>query len=347
MFADKNDIPKQDYLVLCDTITFNQAPYIEDTMNGLCLQQTKFPYVCYIIDDASTDGEQEVIKAYLDKHFAMDSAETYELELAHVTVAKHKTNANCTFAVYLLKRNLWREPDLKYAHRRPWTARCKYTAICEGDDYWTDPLKLQKQVDILEADETLMGCVTNCSVVDMKGAVLEEKRIQPVVRDNKQGRYSLRDFFDQGHQYPTLSAVYRNTHREEVSEKCQTMRNPYMGDWTMWIALLCFGDFYYLDETTCAYRINPTSLTHDQSKMNARRLGYAKMNFELFPKVASILPDGYDDLKNELLRVDAWMWYNLANAQRKAHQYPQMLYSLLRCELKSPGYICRKLRNRK
>lgn len=344
MFVDKNDIPKQDYLVLCDTITYNQAPYITDTMNGFCMQQTNFPYVCYIIDDASTDGEQDVIKAYLNEHFQMDMAEHYELELANVIVAKHNTNPNCTFAVYLLKRNLWKEPSLKYSHRRPWADRCKYIALCEGDDYWTDPLKLQKQVVILEADESLMACCTNCSVVDMKGDVIEEKRIQPVVCDNKQGRYSLHDFFNQGHQYPTLSVLYRNAHRNEVRQKTATMRNSYMGDWTLWIALLCFGDMYYLDEVTCAYRINPTSLTHDKSKQNQRRLGQAKDNFRLMPLIASCLPDeGYEDIKKDLVENTAWMWYKLAIAYKHVGQYFRMAYALLRCELKDLGFVRREL----
>lgn len=346
MFRDINDIPKQDYLVLCNTITYNHAPYITDTINGFCMQQTNFPYVCYIIDDASTDGEQDMIEAYLNEHFQMEAAEHYELELANVIVAKHNSNPNCTFAVYLLKRNLWKEPDLKYSHRKPWTDQCKYIALCEGDDYWTDPLKLQKQVDILEADESLMACCTNCSVVDMKGNILEEKRVQPVVKDNKQGRYSLREFFNQGHQYPTLSVLYRNAHRDEVRQKTATMSNPYMGDWTLWIALLCFGDMYYLDEVTCAYRINPTSLTHDQSKLNQRRLGQAKDNFRLMPLVASCLPDDYQDKKDDLLNNTTWMWYRLAIAYKHVGQYLCMAYALLRCELNDPGFV-RRERKRK
>ena len=52
--------------------TFNQASYIKDTMEGFCIQQTHFPFVCLIMDDASTDGEPEVIKQYLNDHFDIE-----------------------------------------------------------------------------------------------------------------------------------------------------------------------------------------------------------------------------------------------------------------------------------
>ena len=53
-------------------MTFNHAQYIEDALNGFTMQQTTFPYVCCIIDDASTDGEQEVIRNYLNEHFDLE-----------------------------------------------------------------------------------------------------------------------------------------------------------------------------------------------------------------------------------------------------------------------------------
>ena len=312
---------KKKPLVAIKCPVYNHEPYLRDCLEGFVMQQTNFPFVAIVHDDASTDASAAIIREYEEKYPDIIKP-IYEIENQY---SKHDGS---------LGRIMNAAIDATGA---------KYIAMCEGDDYWTDPLKLQKQVDILEADESLMACCTNCSVVDMRGNVLETKRVQPVVKENKQGRYSLRDFFNQGHQYPTLSVLYRNTHRDEVRQKTATMRNPYMGDWTLWIALLCFGDMYYLDEVTCAYRINPTSLTHDQSKMNQRRLGQAKDNFRLIPLVASCLPDDYQDKKDELINDTAWMWYRLAIAYKHVGQYFRMVYALLRCELKDPGFVWREM----
>lgn len=129
-----------------------------------------------------------------------------------------------------------------------------------------------------------------------------------MVKDDIEGRYGLRDFFNNNHQYPTLSAVFRNSNPKEVGEKTKIMSNPYLGDWTFWIALHCFGNFYFLNEVTCAYRINPTSLTH--SNTIKRRIGLAKENFRLLPAVASVLPEGFEDIQKDLRENTAWMWWD-------------------------------------
>lgn len=313
---------KSDILVVIHCLVYNHEPYLRDCLEGFISQQTTFRFVAIVHDDYSTDGSASIIREYESKSPDIIKP-IYETENQW---SKHDDTLG----------NIMNEAIL--------STGAKYIAMCEGDDYWTDPYKLQKQVDILEAEDSLMACCTNCSVVDMEGKVLEEKRKQLVVRDNRQGRYSLRDFFDQGHQYPTVSVLYRSAHRDEVIQKTEIMRNPYMGDWTLWIALLCFGDMYYLDEVTCAYRINPTSLTHDQSKMNQRRLGQAKDNFRLIPLVASCLPDEYQDKKDELVNDTAWMWFRLAIAYKHVGQYLKMVYALLRCELKDSGFVRREMR---
>lgn len=61
-----------DFKVRINCMTYNHVPYIADTMNGFCMQETTFPYLCTIFDDASTDGEPEVIRRYLQEHFLMD-----------------------------------------------------------------------------------------------------------------------------------------------------------------------------------------------------------------------------------------------------------------------------------
>ena len=100
--------PKFKVCVRC--FTFNQADYIEDAMNGFTMQQTDFPFVCCIVDDASTDKEQKVIKNYMDRNFNLsDSSVSYkkETDYANIIYAQHNSNKNCFFAVLFLKENLY------------------------------------------------------------------------------------------------------------------------------------------------------------------------------------------------------------------------------------------------
>ncbi len=330
------------YLLRISCITYNQSVYITDAMNGFTMQQTNFPFVAVIIDDASTDGEQDVIKSYIEEHFDHSEKTGYrewETGDAYLIFARHKVNENCHFVVALLKRNLFKEPEKKDAVVKEWKD-AKYVAICEGDDYWIDPLKLQKQVDILDADETLMAVVTNSTEVDKEGNLLKEKR-ENVVPGNKQGRYDLRSFMYKIHHYPTATVCYRQTHDEEIGKMTKHMANPYLGDWTMWISLHVFGDFYYLDEVTSAYRINPTSLTH-----TVDRVGRSKANWTICKAVQDILPDDYDDIRKRL-DENAWMWVDLALAYRHEHQYVRMLWCCLVAFLKDPKGVIYEYKRRK
>lgn len=296
-------------------LAYNHEPYIRECLEGFVMQQTNFRFEAIVHDDASTDGTADIIREYAKKYPEIIKP-IFETENQY---SKH-------------------DGSLGRIMREACTG--KYIAMCEGDDYWTDPLKLQKQVDFLEKDETLMACVTNCSVVDDKGKTIKEIR-GGVVKDDIEGRYNLRDFFNNNHQYPTLSAVYRNSHPKEVGEKTKIMSNPYLGDWTLWIALHCFGDFYFLNEVTCAYRINPTSLTH--SNTIKRRIGLAKENFRLLPAVASVLPEGFEDIQKDLRENTAWMWWDLGHAYFKAHKYFKALWCLFRCGLKNPSYLLKSM----
>ncbi len=304
-----------DCLVSISCFTYNHEPYIRECLDGFVMQQTNFRFEAIVHDDASTDGTADIIREYAEKYpdIIKPIFETENQYSKHDGSLERIMNEACTG---------------------------KYIALCEGDDYWTDPLKLQKQVDILEKDETLMACVTNCSVVNDKGKTIKEIR-GGVVKDDIEGRYDLRDFFNNSHLYPTLSAVYRNSHREEVREKTEIMLNPYFGDWTLWVALHCFGDFYFLNEVTCAYRINPTSLTHTDTIQ--RKIGSAKEYFRLFPAVASVLPDGYEDVQKDLRDNTAWIWWDLGHAYFKAHKYSKALWCLFRCGLKNPSYMLKSM----
>ena len=149
-------ILKQNYKVLVRCFTFNQSKYIEDALNGFVMQKTNFPFICAIVDDCSTDGEQDVIKSYLNTEFNMESAESYETDYANIIVAVHKTNVNCSFAVFFLKYNHYSIKKTKSPYLQPIRDVCSYEAMCEGDDYWTYPLKLQTQVDFLDSHEDVV-----------------------------------------------------------------------------------------------------------------------------------------------------------------------------------------------
>lgn len=150
--------PKQDYKVLVRCITYNQSKYIEDALNGFAMQRTDFPYVCLVVDDCSTDGEQEVIKAWMERECDMARAEHKEIEYSNITLVPHRSNSTCTFAFYFLKHNLYKEPEKKLAMYKPWREHCEYEALCEGDDYWIVDDKLQKQYNILENNLNFNMC---------------------------------------------------------------------------------------------------------------------------------------------------------------------------------------------
>ena len=139
------------FMVCTRCMTYNHGDYIEDAMNGFSMQQTTFPVVTVIVDDASTDDTQKVIKAYLLKHFVRTDPCCYEKDSdkAHTIFVRHLTNKNCYFAIVFLKENMYGK-ESKRLYYEEWTNNAKYLALCEGDDYWTYPLKLQKQVDYLE-----------------------------------------------------------------------------------------------------------------------------------------------------------------------------------------------------
>lgn len=160
-------IINQDYKVLVLCCTYNQAKYIEDTLQGFAMQETDFQFVCLIMDDCSTDGEQEVICKWLERECDMSKAEEFDTDLCKTVTVPHRSNANCSFAVCLLKLNLYRQQKRKMALVEEWRAHCTYEATCEGDDYWIDSKKLQTQVAYLDSHpDVSLSCTRLYDYVD-------------------------------------------------------------------------------------------------------------------------------------------------------------------------------------
>lgn len=161
-------------------MTYNQSSFIMDALDGFVMQQTNFPFIAVIVDDASTDGENEIVANYVYEHFDIAQGSEYkewESEDANWIFAKHQENKNCYFVVAFLKKNLYGNPMKKNEVIRDWTST-KYIALCEGDDYWTDPLKLQKQVGFLEGHEGF-GFVGTNVILNHNGNMIQEPSMVP------------------------------------------------------------------------------------------------------------------------------------------------------------------------
>ncbi|SFF46453.1 glycosyltransferase family 2 protein [Sunxiuqinia elliptica] len=134
-------------------ITYNHQKYIRKALEGFLLQKTNFPIEVIIHDDASNDGTDEIIKEYSERYPEL-------------------------FITILQTENQWSQgirPSPTYVWPR---ARGKYIALCEGDDYWTDPNKLQRQVDFLEENPEFSFCC-------------HRYKIDPIVKDSTKEVYPL------------------------------------------------------------------------------------------------------------------------------------------------------------
>lgn len=245
------------YKVYVRSITYNQESYIKDCIKGIAAQQSDFPFIHHVIDDCSTDGEQEALKAYLEKECDMENAEYYDNEVCTITVATNKANPNCTIVVYFLKRNMYGNPK-KQSLFETWRNVCQYEALCEGDDYWIDPYKLQKQVDWMESHSDYTFCCTDAIIRSPKGDLdwhryTEDCDITPQEMIKGRGGY-----------VQTASFLYKTDLLRNYPDYC---KNCNVGDLPLLLWAVLNGKMRYIAEKTVVYRyISDGSWTARQVK---------------------------------------------------------------------------------
>lgn len=248
-------VPKQEYKVLVRCFTFNQSKYIEDALNGFAMQQTNFPFVCLVMDDASTDGEQEVIKNWMFRECDMSRAETIDIPTSVIIIVPHKINTTCFFAFYLLKQNLYKAKKEKMSHVTPWRDKCEYEAMCEGDDYWIDSYKLQKQVDFLD-NHLDYGLV--CSDINELNQLTKEFKYNFFKNKRWNIKYSFDDFLINAWFLAPCTWLYRKEYLENdiISTKF------IVGDLPLLLEISSNSKVKYLEESTAVYRVLPNSASH-------------------------------------------------------------------------------------
>jgi len=250
-------------------MTYNHSHFIENALDGFCVQETSFPFVCVIVDDASTDGEQLIIEKYLQANFSFIESHAQiesENDNYRFVFAHHRWNPNCFFAVFFLKYNHYSIRKSKAEYYACFDKPVDYIAICEGDDYWTASYKLQYQVSYLDShlDCTMTCCRTSLYSQQDKIAVGENYCYL------RSRRLSVRDtIYRTGLFVSTCSIVYR----KEVDEnKPSYWVNCLVGDYPLQIACVLKGYAWYFNDLMSVYRIdNPNSWMGKQNWSDAGR----------------------------------------------------------------------------
>lgn len=251
-----NLIPFTKYKLHISCTTYNHASYIENTMNGFCMQKTNFPFVAIIFDDASTDGEADVIRKFLNNNFDMSHARQEETEDAVTVETIHKENLNCHFLVVFLKYNFYSINKDKYSLIKGFYEDIPYIAICEGDDYWTDPLKLQKQVDYLEAHPRCGLVYTNAMLLIQKDGKLNKTCLP------QQANF---DTLLCNSPIMTLTTCYRADVFSKYINDIPWDKNWKMGDLPLWLYIASQSEIKYLPDVTSVYRVLNSSASHSNS----------------------------------------------------------------------------------
>jgi glycosyltransferase involved in cell wall biosynthesis len=207
-------------LVSICMLTYNHQGYIKQAIDGVLMQQTNFEFELIISDDGSPDQTNEVISDCIARHPKRESIKYFNQQ-----------------------KNLGMQANFIFA-----LSQCngKYIALCEGDDYWIDPLKLQKQVDYISNHE-------NCNLVFTNVKLLEEAENK--LKENWAGitrdTYEFKDLIERN-VITTCTVLFRNpTNNNEIENWLKFFE---IGDYPLYLFLLRNGYAYYLKDITAIYR---------------------------------------------------------------------------------------------
>ena len=171
--------PNAEPLVCIRCTTFKQERYIADCLEGFLIQETNFPFEVCIHDDASPDRTADIIREY-------------EAKYPHIIKPLYETE------------NQWSKNDGSFTRIVAGMLTRKYIAMCEGDDYWTDPHKLQTQIDFLESHPDYSLTFHDAEIKNEPG-VEPTDSVYPQMEDRD---YSATELF-KNWTVPTASMIYR------------------------------------------------------------------------------------------------------------------------------------------
>ena len=217
-------------------ITYNHERYISEAIDGILMQECDFEYELVIGEDYSTDNTRKICEQYAAKY-------PNKIKLLQ-SVNNWGMNSNFIRTVK--------------------ECNSKYIALCEGDDYWTDPLKLQKQVDFLEKNKEYSLCFHRAKKISNNKIVTSS--FEKIVSKTYTGMELLEDIF-----MPTASVMFRNN----INEDYLFLDNKKIiyGDIFLWLRIASKGKLFCLEDNMSVYRIQENSVTNvDYTQNNIERI---------------------------------------------------------------------------
>lgn len=220
-------------MVTVRTSTYQHCSFIKDCIEGVLMQETDFPIEFIIGEDFSTDGTREIVLEYAEKY-----PEIIRVFTADYNVGSKANGLRCIRS-----------------------ARGKYMALCEGDDYWTDPLKLQKQIEYMEKN-------SNCSMTTHSALVslelnLSNEIIKPYDKDAILPSKAL--ISRNIRSLPTASKVFRT---DIVKEMPDWLFSAPVGDHYLMLLAITEGYVYYFDTSMSVYRRSANSWSGRPKKLD-------------------------------------------------------------------------------
>ena len=222
-------------LVSISCITYNHEKYIRDTIESFLMQMTTFPFEILIHDDASTDGTANIIKEYQKKY------------------------PDIIYPIYQKENQYSKKIRITATYQLP-RARGKYIAICEGDDYWIDPNKLQKQVDFLERNLEYGLVCTDIILINEKGQTIADNKMVLQQREKRKPEITFFDLLE----IPLVNTptVCARAHiLNAIGNRVIKENLWYYQDYGYWLQLSMVAKIKILFEKTAAYRVHDQSLT--------------------------------------------------------------------------------------
>lgn len=242
-------------LVSISCITYSHENYIRDAIDGFLMQDTDFKVEILIHDDASPDKTADIIKHYEKKHPQL------------IFPIYQKNN----------QKSQGKKPGMNNYNR----ARGKYIALCEGDDYWTDPYKLQKQVDFLEMNEDYGLVHGDCNIFyEEKGKWKFHANKDLLNNCRVENKNKLFTFLIEGsYKIRTATVLFR---KDLLSKRKTDTVTFLMGDTPMWLDFSQMTKFKYFDEVWAVYRILPDSRSRSKDQKCQRRFNLSMAEMRVY-----------------------------------------------------------------